>query len=65
MPITVDLCIFICQQSSPTVEGHKTQNLLRSEVLPDHFANVLLAIVNKDKFGATTDAMIPMDGGIE
>lgn len=47
-----------------TVEQYKTQNLLRREVLPDHVANVVLALVNEDIFGATTDAMIPVDGGI-
>ncbi len=47
-----------------TVEQYKTQNLLRREVLPDHVANVVLSLVNEDIFGATTDAMIPVDGGI-
>ncbi|AKA49013.1 hypothetical protein IX51_07780 [uncultured archaeon] len=47
-----------------TVEEYKTQNLLRREVLPEHVANMLLAIVNEDIFGATTDAMIPIDGGV-
>lgn len=47
-----------------TVEQYKTQNLLRREVLPDHVANVVLALINEDIFGATTDAMIPIDGGI-
>ncbi len=47
-----------------TVEQYKTQNLLRREVLPEHVANVVLSLVNEDIFGATTDAMIPVDGGI-
>ena len=47
-----------------TVEQYKTQNLLRREVLPDHVANVVLSLVNEEIFGATTDAMIPVDGGI-
>lgn len=47
-----------------TVEQYKTQNLLRREVLPDHVANVVLSLVNEDIYGATTDAMIPVDGGI-
>ncbi len=47
-----------------TVEQYKTQNLLRREVLPDHVANVVLALINEDIFGATTDAMIPIDGGV-
>lgn len=47
-----------------TVEQYKTQNLLRREVLPEHVANMLLAIINEDIFGATTDTMIPIDGGI-
>jgi len=48
-----------------TVEEYKTQNLLRREVLPEHVANVLLALVNEEAFGATTDAMIPVDGGVK
>ncbi|MEM0155079.1 MAG: bifunctional aldolase/short-chain dehydrogenase [Thermoplasmataceae archaeon] len=47
-----------------TVEEYKTQNLLRREVLPEHVANVLLALIDEDVFGATTDAMIPVDGGV-
>lgn len=47
-----------------TVEEYKTQNLLKREVLPSHVANMLLAMVNEDIFGATTDAMIPVDGGV-
>ncbi len=47
-----------------TVEEYKTQNLLRREVLPEHVSNMLLAIVNEDIFGATTDTMIPIDGGV-
>ena len=48
-----------------TVEEYKTQNLLRIEVLPSHVAGVLLALLDEDTFGATTDAMIPVDGGIK
>jgi len=48
-----------------TVEEYKTQNLLRIEVLPSHVAGVLLALLDEDSFGATTDAMIPVDGGIK
>ncbi len=48
-----------------TVEEYKTQNLLKREVLPEHVANVVLSLVNEDIFGATTDAMIPIDGGIK
>lgn len=47
-----------------TVEQYKTQNLLRREVLPEHVANVVLSLVNEEIYGATTDAMIPIDGGI-
>lgn len=47
-----------------TVEQYKTQNLLKREVLPEHVANVVLSLVNEEIFGATTDAMIPIDGGI-
>jgi rhamnose utilization protein RhaD (predicted bifunctional aldolase and dehydrogenase)/NAD(P)-dependent dehydrogenase (short-subunit alcohol dehydrogenase family) len=48
-----------------TVDEYKTQNLLRIEVLPSHVAGVLLALLDEDSFGATTDAMIPVDGGIK
>ncbi len=48
-----------------TVEEYKTQNLLRIEVLPSHVAGVLLALLDEDSFGTTTDAMIPVDGGIK
>ncbi|MCL4340996.1 MAG: bifunctional aldolase/short-chain dehydrogenase [Candidatus Thermoplasmatota archaeon] len=48
-----------------TVEEYKTQNLLRREVLPEHVANVLLALLDEEAFGATTDAMIPVDGGVK
>ncbi len=47
-----------------TVEEYKTQNLLRKEVLPEHVANMVLAMVNDDIFGATTDCMVPVDGGV-
>ena len=47
-----------------TPEQYKRVNLLNVEVLPDHVANMVLAILNDDIFGATTDAMIPVDGGI-
>ncbi len=47
-----------------TVEEYKTQNLLRREVLPSHVANMLLAMIDEDIFGATTDAMVPVDGGV-
>ena len=47
-----------------TPEQYKRGNLLNVEVLPDHVANMVIAILNDDIFGATTDAMIPVDGGI-
>lgn len=47
-----------------TVEEYKTQNLLHREVLPEHVANILLALVDENVFGATTDSMIPIDGGV-
>lgn len=47
-----------------TVEEYKTQNLLKKEVLPEHVANMVLAMVNDHIFGATTDCMVPVDGGI-
>ncbi len=47
-----------------TVEEYKTQNLLKVEVLPSHVTNVLLALLDDEIFGATTDTMIPVDGGV-
>ncbi len=47
-----------------TVEEYKRNNLLRVEVLPSHVANVMLALLDDATFGATTDAMIPVDGGV-
>lgn len=47
-----------------TVEQYKTQNLLHVEVLPSHVINVLLSLIDPDIFGATTDTMIPVDGGV-
>ena len=48
-----------------TVEEYKTQNLLGIEVLPEHVAGVVMALIDNDSFGATTDCMIPVDGGIK
>lgn len=48
-----------------TVEEYKTQNLLGVEVLPEHVVGVLMALIDDSTFGATTDAMIPVDGGIK
>lgn len=47
-----------------TVEEYKTQNLLRVEVLPSHVVNILLSLIDDSIFGATTDTMIPVDGGV-
>ena len=47
-----------------TVDEYKRSNLLRVEVLPEHVARVLVALLDSDVFGATTDAMIPVDGGV-
>lgn len=47
-----------------TVQEYKTANLLRREVLPEHVARILLSLVDEDIFGVTTDAMIPVDGGV-
>ena len=47
-----------------TEEEYKKGNLLRKEVLPEHVANMLMAMIDEDIFGATTDAMVPVDGGI-
>lgn len=48
-----------------TIEEYKTQNLLGVEVLPEHVVGVLMALIDDSTFGATTDAMIPVDGGIK
>jgi rhamnose utilization protein RhaD (predicted bifunctional aldolase and dehydrogenase)/NAD(P)-dependent dehydrogenase (short-subunit alcohol dehydrogenase family) len=47
-----------------TIEEYKTQNLLGIEVLPSHVVGVLMALIDEPSFGATTDAMIPIDGGV-
>ncbi len=47
-----------------TPEEYKKSNLLRREVLPEYVANMVVTIANENIFGATTDAMIPIDGGI-
>ncbi len=48
-----------------TVEQYKTQNLLGVEVLPSHVVGVMMALLDDSVFGATTDTMIPVDGGIK
>lgn len=48
-----------------TVEQYKTQNLLGVEVLPSHVVGVMMSLLDDSIFGATTDAMIPVDGGIK
>lgn len=48
-----------------TVDEYKTQNLLGVEVLPSHVVGVMMALLDDSVFGATTDAMIPVDGGIK
>ena len=48
-----------------TVEEYKTQNLLGVEVLPSHVVGVMMSLLDDSVFGATTDAMIPVDGGIK
>ncbi len=52
------------QAKKQTVDEYKRSNLLRVEVLPEHVANVLISLLNDEIFGATTDAMIPVDGGV-
>ncbi len=47
-----------------TVEEYKKSNLLRVEVLPEHVANVVIELLRDEVFGATTGAMIPVDGGV-
>ena len=47
-----------------TADEYKRGNLLRKEVLPEHVANMLIAMLDEDTFGATTDSMVPVDGGI-
>lgn len=48
-----------------TVEEYKKGNLLHMEVLPEHVANVVVELIKDNIFGATTGAMIPIDGGIQ
>lgn len=48
-----------------TVEQYKTQNLLGVEVLPSHVVGVMMSLLDDTVYGATTDAMIPVDGGIK
>lgn len=48
-----------------TVEEYKTQNLLGVEVLPSHVVGVMMSLLDDSVFGATTDSMIPVDGGIK
>ena len=47
-----------------SIEEYKTQNSLGIEVLPSHVVGVMMALLDEESFGATTDAMIPVDGGI-
>ena len=47
-----------------SADEYKKSNLLRREVLPEHVANVVMVLINEEIFGATTDAMIPVDGGV-
>ncbi len=47
-----------------TADEYKKGNLLRKEVLPEHVANMLIAMLDENTFGATTDSMVPVDGGI-
>ncbi len=48
-----------------SVEEYKKGNLLHIEVLPEHVANVVLELIKDNIFGATTGAMIPIDGGVQ
>ncbi len=48
-----------------SVEEYKKGNLLHIEVLPEHVANVVVELIKDNIFGATTGAMIPIDGGIQ
>ncbi|MGC8644726.1 MAG: bifunctional aldolase/short-chain dehydrogenase [Thermoplasmata archaeon] len=48
-----------------SVEDYKKGNLLHVEVLPEHVANVAVALIKDSIFGATTGAMIPIDGGVK
>jgi NAD(P)-dependent dehydrogenase (short-subunit alcohol dehydrogenase family) len=48
-----------------TPDEYKRGNLLHVEVLPDHVANVVIQLIKDSVFGATTGAMIPIDGGIK
>ena len=48
-----------------TVDEYRKGNLLHMEVLPEHVANVVIALIRDGTFGATTGASIPVDGGIQ
>ncbi len=48
-----------------TVEQYKTQKLLGVDVLPSLVVGVMMALLDDSVFGATTDCMIPVDGGIK
>lgn len=48
-----------------TVDEYRRGNLLHVEVLPEHVANIVIALVKDSIFGATTGASFPVDGGIQ
>ncbi len=48
-----------------TPDEYKRGNLLHIEVLPEHVANIVIQLIKESVFGATTGAMIPIDGGIK
>ena len=47
-----------------TVDEYKARNLLKMEVKARHVASVVVELCS-DRFGATTGAQIPIDGGNE
>ena len=47
-----------------TVEEYKARNLLKMEVSAQHVASAVVELCS-NRFGATTGAQIPIDGGNE
>ena len=47
-----------------TVEEYKARNLLKMEVTAQHVASAVVELCS-NRFGATTGAQIPIDGGNE
>ncbi len=52
------------QKYKMTIEEYKARNLLKMEVSAQHVASVVAELCS-NRFGATTGAQIPIDGGNE